>query len=292
VFTTAPITEFYALLPADVWSQITVHRVPLSAMSADLLSATLSSGMVHLNQVMSIHHQCEEGGSSLQSMMSRMPVSPACLVSESRDGEFTVLKAWPDLDLGRTHYTLARENSDENCVLRFLKHHDELQVLQAAWLLQQAELLNDEEQIKMLQEVCHLLSESEEWEPPDDDGPSESVSAVTRKRGMQDSHSSRGGRSTAAAAPASRGGGKSGKRLPLMPEEVAQKLHARFGHPGRKRLIGALRIFGGFECSRCHWTLSVLLARLPRLGAGRTLGGSSKQLIQAKLSMSTCSQPA
>ena len=274
MFTTAPITELYALLPADVWSQITVHRVPLSAMSADLLSATLSSGMVHLNQVMSIHHQCEEGGSSLQSMMSRLPVSPACLVSESREGEFTVLKAWPDLDLGRTHYTLARENSDENCVLRFLKHHDELQVLQAAWLLQQAELLNDEEQIKMLQEVCHLLSESEEWEPPDDDGPSESVSAITRKRGMQDSHSSRGGRSTAAAAPASRGGGKSGKRLPLMPEEVAQKLHARFGHPGRKRLIGALRIFGwlrkftvtvplDIKCAACAATKA---RRRPHLG--------------------------
>ncbi len=156
--------------------------------------------------------------------MSRLPVSPACLVSESRKGEFTLHKAWPDLDLGRTHYTLARVDADENCVLRFLKHHDELQILQAAWLLEQAELLNDEEQIKVLQEVRHYLEETEEWEPPDDDKPHESVSQVTRKRGMQDSHSSRGGRSTAAAAPVSKGDGKSGKRLPLMPMALAQKL--------------------------------------------------------------------
>jgi hypothetical protein len=47
------------------------------------------------------------------------------------------------------------------------------------------------------------------------------------------------------AAPATTRGSQLGKkRLPAMPIALARLLHARFAHPGRKRIMRALRLFG------------------------------------------------
>ena len=55
-------------------------------------------------------------------------------------------------------------------------------------------------------------------------------------------------RATAAAAQTSTRDSTHGKRkLPVMPIAMAQKLHARFTHPGRNRLLAALRLFGWLD---------------------------------------------
>ena len=78
IFTEEPVSELYALVNAEVWSQFTIHRTSASLISADMLSATLSRGLVHLNQVVSIHHEAGDSQLSLLSSLSNLPVSDSC----------------------------------------------------------------------------------------------------------------------------------------------------------------------------------------------------------------------
>jgi hypothetical protein len=75
--------------------QCTVHRVPEANISADLISAVLSQGPVSLKQVLTIQHECTEGGSSPHGLLSNLPSSTACLRTECNGGNFTVISAWP-----------------------------------------------------------------------------------------------------------------------------------------------------------------------------------------------------
>ena len=127
VFTEEPVSELYALVNAEVWSQFTIHRTSASLISADMLSATLSRGLVHLNQVVSIHHEAGDSQLSLLSSLSNLPVSDSCLISECRQGLFTVVKAWPDFDPSLVTFTVQRDIKGRPDLTGLLEYRNELQ---------------------------------------------------------------------------------------------------------------------------------------------------------------------
>ena len=251
VFTEAPVTEIYSLVNADMWCQFTVHRIQESNISTDQISAVLSQGLVSLKQVLTIHHECSEGGPSLLGLLSNLPSSTACLRTECNGGNFTVISAWPGFNPELIRYTFNHHTASENDIERLLAHYDSLRIAQIARLLDIAEDDSsdlNEFRFEQLQEVCHLLFPEIQSERRDDE--EEDLNLLSTTKGMRKGSKSQTKRNsaTAAAAPASNRDSSSGKRkLPVMPVALAQKLHDRFTHPGRNRLIAALRLFGWLD---------------------------------------------
>ena len=129
VFCDSPVTDVYSLVKPDLWCQFDVHRVHPSALSADLLSAVLSQGLVDLANVMTLHHECPKDSDSLVCLLSSLPTSNVCLRTECCDGHFTVVKAWPEIDHDLLHFRFDPEHADEAAIQRLLQHHDNLQIV-------------------------------------------------------------------------------------------------------------------------------------------------------------------
>ena len=92
-----PVNSLFDSLPADVWNCFVVHRHNISDITADLVSATLARELVRLDVLLSVYHEASNDSPSLDSVLFRLPVSDKCLVSEMRDGNFRVVKAWQSL---------------------------------------------------------------------------------------------------------------------------------------------------------------------------------------------------
>ena len=248
IFTESPVTEIYSLVNADMWSQFTVHRMPEVTISADLISAVLSQGLVSLTQVLSIHHECTEGGATLIGLLSNLPSSTACLRTECKDGIFTVISAWPDFDPSLIRYKFDHGAASDTDIEQMLAHHDNLRIAQIARLLDIAQ--DDSSELselraEQLQEVCHLMFSDTEFDRRDDE--EEHLNHLSTTKGMRKGSKSQTlrNKATAAAAPVSTRDSSSTKRkLPVMSIALAQKLHARFAHQGRNRLLRTLKLFG------------------------------------------------
>jgi hypothetical protein len=158
VFCDTPVTDVYSLVKPDFWCQFDVHRVHPSALSSDLISTVLSQGLVDLANVMTLHHECSKDSDSLVCLLSTLPTSEVCLRTECRDGYFTVVKAWTEIDHDLLRCKYNPEHADEAAIQRLFQHHDNLQIAQMAKLL---EIMNTssatDATLNALQEVCHVL---------------------------------------------------------------------------------------------------------------------------------------
>ena len=200
-------------------------------------------------------------------LLSTLPTSDVCLRTECRDGHFTVIKAWPEIDHDLLRFKYNPEHADEAAIQRLFQHHDSLQIAQMAKLLEIVETSRvTDSTLNALQEVCHVLGLHGDSEPPDDDG-SGQVNTLSTRHGSRQRNAKTQAKhltTTAAAAPTSKRGSSSGKRkLPVMPKELAAQLHAKFGHRGRNSLLRTLHLFGWLDryhlplhtpCAACNIT--------------------------------------
>jgi hypothetical protein len=171
IFVDSPVTEVYNLVNTDMWSQFTVHRMAETNISADLISAVLSQGLVSLNQVLTVHHECTDGGPSLIGLLSNLPTSTASLRTECNGGNFTVISAWPDFDTALIQHKFNPDCANEGAIQDLLAHHDKLRIAQIAKLIELAlDDGSDDEQFHQLQEVCSLIFPDLPSERPDDEG--------------------------------------------------------------------------------------------------------------------------
>ena len=247
IFSPLPVNALYDLLPADVWHQFVPHRHKLVDITADLVSATLSRALVRLDSVMSVHHEAGDDGPSLDSVLTRLPVSSTCCVTESRGGILRVVKAWPSLDPTLVSFTIQPPGG--KCDIEgLIQHYEELRVHQYSVLIENMQRSRGQmHHVHNLEEVCHLLGPYLK-DPADDDDPSESVSNLKAKRSVKSAPTGRSRPATSVAAPVSARGTTSGsRRLPLMPIELARALHARFNHSGKHRLMRVLELFGWLD---------------------------------------------
>jgi hypothetical protein len=229
-------------------------------------------------------------------LLSTLPTSDVCLRTECRDGHFTVVKAWPEIDHELLHFKYNPEHADEAAIQRLLQHHDNLQIAQMPKLL---EIVNAstvaDSTLSALQEVCHVLGLHGDSEPPDDDGPGQ-VNTLSTRHGSRQQNAKTQARhlpvtTAAAAAPTSNRGSSSGKRkLTVMPKELAAQLpvHAKFGHRGRYSLLGALKLFGWLDryhlplhipCAACNITKARRRARTGAVRVAKYVG----QIIHADI---------
>jgi hypothetical protein len=184
-------------------------------------------------------------------LLSNLPSSTACLRTECIGDNFTVISAWPDINPELIKFKFNHRSASNSDIEQLLAHYDNLKIAQIARLLQLAEEdtseLN-ELRFEQLQEVCHLLFPDIQPERRDDE--EEDLNHLSTNKGMKKGSRSetKRNRATAAAAQTTTRDSTHGKRkLPVMPIAMAQKLHARFTHPGRNRLLGALRLFGWLD---------------------------------------------
>jgi hypothetical protein len=206
----------------------------------------LSQGLVSLNQVLTVHHECTDGGPSLIGLLSNLPTSTASLRTECNGGTFTVISAWPDFDTALIQHKFNPDCANEGAIQDLLAHHDKLRIAQMAKLIELAlDDGSDNEQFHQLQEVCSLIFPDLPSERPDDEGEQHNLLSTTKGKRKGAMTQTKRNAATSAAAPTSNRTSNSGKRkLPVMPTALAQELHARFGHPGRTRLYAALKLFG------------------------------------------------
>jgi hypothetical protein len=250
IFSPLPVNALYDLLPADVWHQFVPHRHKLVDITADLVSATLSRALVRLDSVMSVHHEAGDDGPSLDSVLTRLPVSSTCCVTESRGGILRVVKAWSSLDPTLISFTIQPPGG--KCDIEgLIQHYEELRVHQYSVLIENMQRSRGQmHHVHNLEEVCHLLGPYLK-DPADDDDPSESVSNLKAKRSVKSAPTGRSRPATSISAPVTARGTTSGsRRLPLMPKEAAElarALHARLNHSGKHRLTRALKLFGWLD---------------------------------------------
>jgi hypothetical protein len=184
-------------------------------------------------------------------LLTNLPSSTACLRTECFGDNFTVISAWPDLNPDLIKFKFNHRSASNSDIEQLLTHYDNLKIAQIARLLHLAEEDTSELhelRFEQLQEVCHLLCTDIQPERHDDE--EEDVNHLSTTKGMRKGSKSQTARNraTAAAAQTSTRDATHGKRkLPVMPIALAQKLHARFTHPGRNRLLAVLRLFGWLD---------------------------------------------